>query len=285
MSGVKNKLLLPKYDITFKSIFKDERNRDIVEDFLKAVLEIPKEESLGVIRVRDSELLPQSEADKVSILDVLIDLPNDEKINVEMQLCRLPEMKERLMHYWAKIASNQLSSGESYDKFRKVISILITEFSIVSDSENYLHHYELYDKKDGSKFTDLMQYVIIELPKLPKSPDGTEAWLWGKFLSSNTEEEMSEVAKNNEHIDKAKLILVKMSADEQAQYQAEREEMQRRDYVSRMNGARKVGIELGIERGERINAIENSRRMKADGMDASLISKYTGLSIEEIEVL
>jgi predicted transposase/invertase (TIGR01784 family) len=105
------------------------------------------------------------------------------------------------------------------------------------------------------------------------------------FRRWNTEEEMSEVAKNNEHIDNARLILVKMSADEQAQYHAEREEMQRRDYVSRMNGARREGIEKGIERGEHNKAMEYSRRMKADGMDASLIAKYTGLSINEIETL
>jgi predicted transposase/invertase (TIGR01784 family) len=282
MNGIKEKkLLLPKYDITFKSIFKNERNRDIVEDFLKAVLEIPKAESLGIIRVRDSELLPRSEFDKISILDVLIDLPDGEKINVEMQLCRVPEMKERLVHYWSKIASNQLSRGDSYDKFRRVISILITEYNIVDDSENYLHHYELYDKNDGSKFTDLVQYVIIELPKLPMSPDGTEAWQWAKFLNSETEEEMSEVAKNNEHIDNARLILVKMSADEQAQYQAEREEMQRRDYVSRMNGARREGIERG-EHNKAMNIAQNLKKMSISFSD---ISRVTGLSLEEIEML
>jgi predicted transposase/invertase (TIGR01784 family) len=92
---------------------------------------------------------------------------------------------------------------------------------------------------------------------------------------------MSEVAKNNEHIDNARLILVKMPADEQAQYQAEREEMQRRDYVSRMNGARREGI----EQGEYNKAVEYSGRMKADGMETSLIAKYTGLSVKEIETL
>jgi len=41
----------------------------------------------------------------------------------------------------------------------------------------------------------------------------------------------------------------------------------------------------GIEKGERKHAIETAIAMKKDGLPLSVISKYTGLSEEEIERL
>jgi predicted transposase/invertase (TIGR01784 family) len=45
------------------------------------------------------------------------------------------------------------------------------------------------------------------------------------------------------------------------------------------------GIAKGIAEGKDEANRENARRMKADGMTFELISKYTGLSKEEIEAL
>ena len=45
------------------------------------------------------------------------------------------------------------------------------------------------------------------------------------------------------------------------------------------------GIEKGIEKGKIEEKIEAAKNMKNDGLDFSLISKYTGLSIEEIDKL
>ena len=45
------------------------------------------------------------------------------------------------------------------------------------------------------------------------------------------------------------------------------------------------GIEQGIEQGEKNKAISMAKDMRARGMDLSLISELTGLSIQEIEKL
>jgi predicted transposase/invertase (TIGR01784 family) len=166
--------------------------------------------------------------------------------------------------------------------FQKVASVLVTEYGLVDDSEYYHHRYELIDPEHRSRFTDKMEFGIIELNKLPEESDGSAAWQWAKFLKSVSEEEIRSLAAENESIGKAVLILEKLSEDEQARQRAEYEEMMRRDYVSRINGARKEGLEAGIERGRAEGHIEDARRMKADGMDFALITKYTGLTAEEI---
>ena len=58
---------------------------------------------------------------------------------------------------------------------------------------------------------------------------------------------------------------------------------------SLMRGAKEDGFEEGIEKGKLEGIKENSytiaKNLKKDGMDINLISKYTGLSIEEIRKL
>jgi len=50
------------------------------------------------------------------------------------------------------------------------------------------------------------------------------------------------------------------------------------------NGEAKGRVE-GRAEGERSMAMGTARKMKADGMTAAIIAKYTGLAIEEIEAL
>ena len=45
------------------------------------------------------------------------------------------------------------------------------------------------------------------------------------------------------------------------------------------------GIEQGIEQGTRLAKLEAAKKMKEEKIDASIISKVTGLTIEEIENL
>ena len=48
---------------------------------------------------------------------------------------------------------------------------------------------------------------------------------------------------------------------------------------------RRLGIEQGIEQGEKNKAISIARNLKKSGIDIRVISENTGLSIEEIEKL
>ena len=52
-----------------------------------------------------------------------------------------------------------------------------------------------------------------------------------------------------------------------------------------MEKGMKKGMAEGMEKGEEKANRENARRMKADGMPAELIAKYTGLTIEAVNSL
>ena len=65
------------------------------------------------------------------------------------------------------------------------------------------------------------------------------------------------------------------------------------DYNNAINTAKKdakeegraEGRKEGLAEGEAKANMDNARKMKADGMSAELISRYTSLSIEEIAAL
>ena len=58
-----------------------------------------------------------------------------------------------------------------------------------------------------------------------------------------------------------------------------------RDTLNGLRGAKEEGRAEGLAEGEQKKALESARRMKADGMPAELIAKYTGLTAEDINSL
>jgi predicted transposase/invertase (TIGR01784 family) len=267
MNDTENTLLLPRYDTVFKSIFKAEANRDVVEDFLKAMLDIPSDVTFEDIIVQDPELLPDAAGEKLSILDVRLKIPEQGLINVEMQLFRLPEIKQRLVHYLTKAGASQLSVGDGYADFKRMVMIVIADFNFIHDTE-YFHRYRLYDKEHDSLFTDLLEFDIVELRKRPTESDHTTRWNWARFFGSDSDAELRAAAEESEKVAKAMLTIEKLSADKEERVRAEYQEMMRRDYVSRVDGAKREG------RAER--DAEIVRRMTKLGMTDAEIAVILG---------
>jgi predicted transposase/invertase (TIGR01784 family) len=76
---------------------------------------------------------------------------------------------------------------------------------------------------------------------------------------------------------KAVGILKELSADEQTRMIAENREKARRDWMSRMDGARREG--------EQSRALDIARNLLKMGMDSASIVTATGLTSKEIESL
>ena len=81
------------------------------------------------------------------------------------------------------------------------------------------------------------------------------------------------------------------TAEEKKQYYKSLKNMG--DYLNTLNSTaelsreegRAEGEEIGIEKGRRIEAMENARRLKSLGVSIDIISQGTGLTVEEIEKL
>lgn len=83
--------------------------------------------------IRRTTLIPtslrkESEEDKLGILDVLVELEDEAKMNMEMQVSYFECWTNRVLFYLGKIYTGQIKEGEDYDKLRKCIHVSILDF-------------------------------------------------------------------------------------------------------------------------------------------------------------
>ena len=295
------KLLPRTNDLIFKKIFGDQKNKNILKDFLQSVLDLPAEE-YDKIEIVDPHSRTSIFDDKECILDIKLHTKSKRIIDIEMQVRHSPVMKQRVVYYLADMVKEQLKNGDNYGKLQKVISIIIAaKHKLVMTDEEYFHKYHLHDKENNSTFTDLMEVNTLELQKLPKKSDNSKLWKWLRFLKTDSEEEMEMLTHGNNAIKEAVCVLKELSEDErtrllvqsrekfrQDQEAREKEEFQKgkqQGIVEGIEKGKQQGIVEGMEKGIKSKSIEIAKSALKMGMSNEQIMHLTGLTLEEIKSL
>jgi predicted transposase/invertase (TIGR01784 family) len=244
-------ILPPKSNTVFQLLFGDPRNIPLLADFLKAVLDIPEDEYRNIAIV--NPYLPREYPDKkLGIVDLRITTRSDQIIHIEIQRKPVPVMRDRLIFYDSSLIAGQINPGEEYKALKRVISILITDYPLITESSLYHHRFTLYDHRAAVEFTNLIEIHTLELTKIPEIPEPPDIYLcnWLRFLRAETKEELDMVANTSPAIKKATAKVLKLSKDERARLIHEYEAKARDYELARLHGAREEGIEEGIEKGE-----------------------------------
>jgi predicted transposase/invertase (TIGR01784 family) len=125
-----------------------------------------------------------------------------------------------------------------------------------------------------------MDFVILESGKVPLTSDNTAKWGWAKFFGSGSDAELRAAAQEREKIEKAMITIEKLSADEKAWMQALHEEIAQRDHISRMEGAKREGLEegeaMGIAKGRADLKGEVRSKLLALGKSDAEIAEVLG---------
>ncbi len=278
--------LSPKSDLIFKMIFGDEKNVDILTAFLKSVLNISIDE-YQELKIVDPHLKLYTPNDKLGVLDIKIITKNGISIDIEIQIVNVPQMRERIVFYTSKMITEQISKGESYANIKKVISIVITDYTLIKENSDYHNTYRLYDKTTGSEFTDVLEINTLELSKLPQNEDKSELWNWLTFLKSKKEEEFEMIAQKSPELNKEVCVLAQLSQDEKTKLLAEEQEKAQKDYNACIKGAYDSGIEKGIEKGIITTLIKLVGKygisVKSAMEDVGLDEKYKEEIINELQ--
>ena len=256
---VERKLLPPKSDVIFKMLFGDARNKDILIDFLKSILNLDDDE-YEHITITDPHLKRERIKDKLGIVDVKLTSSSGKIIHIEIQVLEQEELPERVTYYNAKILISQLKSGNEFETLQKTISIVITDFNMIKDNKKYHYTFELTDKETGAKFTDLIEIHTLELKKIPQESDNTVKYNWMQFLKAEKEEEFDMIANTSPAINKAVMEVKRLSQSERAQMLYDDRQKAIWDEKSRLKTARNQGIKEGINQGalkRNIEIIEN----------------------------
>ena len=140
----KVKLLKPKNDIIFQSLF-NKNNEKITKAFVQALLE----ERIEKITINeDKELVREKSEDKLGILDLELDINNNEKVDVEIQLIDKKNFVERLLFYFSKLYQLQIKRGGNYLDAKRVVLIAIIDypFDLTKEIKEMETVWKLYEK-------------------------------------------------------------------------------------------------------------------------------------------
>ena len=275
------KLLSPKLDVVFQSVFGEVGDEKITKDFLESVFN----KEIGEVKLDKNPILRRElEEDKMGILDVIVEVKGKENINIEMQLLDKKDVIERILFYWSKLYIKEVKKGEKYKDIKRTVIILIADFEVKGLEEvGYHTKWKLIEEKERKiVLTEKAEIHIIELPKI-KGREKEEGKLldWLFFLENPESERVKEKMEENEGLKEAVKKVERISEEEKMQRIAELREKALRDEAS----AYAAGQEDGEEKGKIEQKKEIAKEMLKEKMDINLISKITKLSIEEIQKL
>ena len=208
-------IMSPKVDLVFKELM---ANAKVRKGFLSAVLNIRDTDIKETILV-NTNLRVRHEEEKLSILDVRVLMNDNTEIDIEIQLAYYGTWSERATFYLAKMLADQENINRTYSNIKKCIGINILDFKYTSDNEFY-KSYHIREDKNHEIFTDILEWHIIELPKLPPKSNGSSIYNWAKFIKSENKEELKMIAEKDSYISEAfkQLEIVSQNKEKQIEY-------------------------------------------------------------------
>lgn len=206
-----------------------------------------------------------------------------------MQFVDQKNIEKRILFYLSKMYGSNLRKGQNYNKLRKCIAILFTNFKldILKDIPKYMTTWTFREEKNPDIIlTDDMEIYIIELPKVQQYIGNSKLDAWVNFINKvgdfemdeNIDEGMKETLKQ---IKKAKKVLEEISNDEHERYLAHLREK----YILDQRNLIETGYDRGFEQGCKQEKIEIAKEMKNQNYAIEEIQKITKLTKDEIQKL
>ncbi len=222
---------------------------------------------------------------KETIVDVKCITQNGAVVIIEIQLQGNSRFPERILYYWAANYSKLLKHGERYDELTPVISINLLNFNL--DKSTNIHScYMLYEMNNKKLLTDHLQIHIIELKKFKKNILTKDLNCWLKiFTSKNLEASMSEIVKEKPIMEEVQKKYNNFVKSKLMMMEYEKKEAYLYGNQIMLDEERRLGKEEGIKEGIEKEKSSLAKNMKKENIDVNIISKVTGLSIEEINKL
>ena len=281
------KFINPFTDVGFKRIFGQEINKDLLIDFLNALLE--GERQVKDITFLDKEQLPVFEDDRKLIYDVYCTDENGEQFIVEMQNQSHLNFRSRTVYYLSQAIARQGEKGSRwmYD-LKAVYGVFFLNFPMPGTKAHKLRtDIVLSDRDTHELFSDKMRYIFIELPSFAKEEDECmndfERWIY-VLKNMDTLKRMPFRARKSvfEKLEEV-VTLSSLTRAEREKYDESLKTY--RDRLAEMAFAQQEGREKGRAEGRAEEKLKNARSMKAAGISPELIAQITGLTPEAIAEL
>ena len=297
----------PFTDWGFKHLFGREESKDILIEFLNDLLQ--GERVITDVRYLNNEQEPEQKQRRKVIYDIFCETDTGEHIIVEMQNRWQEHFKDRALYYMSRSIVQQGITGTDWDyKLTAVYGVFFINFLIdKGPDEHFCKNIALIDKHTGKVFNNKFRQIYIELPRFVKAEKDCENFFecWIYNLVNMKKMEQISFKDKKAIFDRLEKMAKKANMTPEERRQYEEEWKIYNDYFNTIESAEKKGYIDGIEEGRaegreegraegreegraegELNALrKTAQTMKKEGLDFQLISRITGLTIEEIEKL
>ena len=235
------KIVMLKLDVIFKRVFGNDSNKAIIAAFISDLLEIPRE-SIKAIYINNVELTPEYLDMKFSRLDLRLDV-DGRIVNIEMQVNRETDFKERTLFYWSKLYSEELRTGEEYGELKQTICINIINFDLF-DCEDYHSRFKVLETERHEVLTEKFAIHFFELKKLSKFKKNRRMEDWLNLINAETEGDLMAIQQTTKipEVKDTIVMLRQLSADEQVRMEAHYREKRLHDEATALGSARREGV-------------------------------------------
>ncbi len=314
------KYINPFTDFGFKKIFGDEKNKDLLIDFLNELLAF-QGEKIAKLTYKSGVKIGQTGIDRSIIYDLFCENEKGEKFNVELQKAKETFFKDRMLYYSSFSIQEQGVKGKikgeggkernwNY-KLKAVYVIAILDFIIDENNKDKIvvSHNKLMDIHRKTVFYDKLTFITIQMPNFNKTIDELEnnfdKWLYIIKNLNDLKDIPSELQEGTfkKVFDVAEYSA--MSREERKAY--ENSVKYYRDLHNSLDTAEEGGVKKGIKKAEEKllpiieqkdkiiqekeqaikrkeqAIIDSAKLMKSLGATVEQIQKSTNLSIEEIQ--
>ena len=270
-----------RVDYAFKYIL---GHKEILLKLLNDFLPIGVED----IEYGQNELPVNSEKDKRSAFDVLCTERNTgAKFLCEMQQIQDTDMDDRLLFYGCSLIHMQIERGNPEYLLKPVYVICFSNYIRKHDvpvpEDKIIFNYRLIEPQLNDEYGNKLNFYIVELPRLKQVWENLETKVEQWCYLFNNLSTFAEVPANSEHfndlfevartggLDKKELTFYIYSMVT--------------EYDKRVIGNYFLneGIVIGTEKGSQNAKLQIAQSMLSDGIDIDFITKYTGLTLEDIE--
>ena len=262
-------------DTTFKYLYKNENTRNWFNRIIKEKFNLDS----SLFTLTDNEL---NTGNKYKDYRLDINLKKDDTIFIlEMNSSYYRFLEAKNYQYLYRIAGKRFEEGEEYRKTQTKL-ILFNNFKNPENNNLKTGNYIFADPETNIKIEDIESYEIY-LPNFKEvCYDSSEIDISLSLFSCESYEEMKRKTNNPEDI---KIIkeLEKLAMDEKFLFEYDEEIARKKTENSIRSESYEDGLNDGITQGISTRNIEIAKSMLKDGMSIDIISKYTGLSVKEIE--
>lgn len=279
---------LVRFDWAIKRLLRNKANFDILEGFLSELLR----QDFKIKQILESEGNKETKDDKFNRVDILVENTERELAIVEIQNTREADYFQRMLYGTSKVILEHITEGQPYSQVKKVYSVNVVYFDL-GQGEDYVYHgkttfrgihnddeLELSDKQKElfkkPSVKDLYpEYYVIKTNRFNEiAKDTLDEWIYFLKKAEIKEESTAKGLKSASQ----KLDIMKLNT-------ADRKEYDRYIEEQRSDASFVETVKLEITTAIKSREEEIAETALSEGLSVALVSKLTGLSVQEIQIM